>query len=239
MQWAEYPIRRVEPDDRRPAPRDEWPATLPPVAQLLEEGLDLGPATVFVGDNGTGKSTLVEAIALAFGFSPEGGSTGAMHSTRVSESPLHEHLRLIRNAGASRRGYFLRAEAMHGFFTYLERNPGTRPEAVFHELSHGESFLELAVERFRGAGLWILDEPESALSLSGCLALMGILKDLIDRGDSQVILSTHSPLLAALPGATIYEVGAWGLRAEPWEDLDLVKNWRNFLNEPERYLRHL
>jgi len=239
MRWAEYPIRRVEPDQDQPAPRGEWPATLPPVAQLLDQGLELGPVTVFVGDNGTGKSTLVEAIALAFGFSPEGGSTGAMHSTRASESSLHEHLRLIRNPGASRRGYFLRAEAMHGFFTYLERNPGKGPEAVFHELSHGESFLELAVERFKGAGLWVLDEPESALSLSGCLALMGILKDLVDRGDSQVILSTHSPLLAALPGATIYEVGEWGLRAEQWDDLDLVRNWRNFLNGPERYLRHL
>ncbi|MFJ3958247.1 AAA family ATPase [Arthrobacter sp. NPDC090010] len=240
MHWAEYPIRRVEQEPDHPAPRGEWPATLPAVAQLLNSGLDLGPATVFVGDNGTGKSTLVEAIALSYGFNPEGGSTGAQHSTRASESPLNQHLRLIRNAGTTRRGYFLRAEAMHGFFTYLERNPrlgGAEPR--FHDLSHGESFLALAEERFRGAGLWILDEPESALSLSGCMALLGILKDLLSNGDSQVILSTHSPLLAALPGATIYEVGPWGLRQESWDDLDLVRNWKSFLNEPQRYLRHL
>lgn len=106
-------------------------------------------------------------------------------------------------------------------------------------MSHGESFLELIIDRFKEGGLWVLDEPESALSFSGCLALVGVLKDLMAAGDSQVILSTHSPLLAALPGATIYEVGPWGLRNTEWEDLDLVTHWRSFMNVPERYLRHL
>ena len=239
MVFESTPLRRIEEDPQHPRARNTWPATLPPVAQLLDDGLDLGPATVFVGENGAGKSTLVEAIAQAWGLSPEGGSTGARNSTRVSESSLHDHLRLVRSAGSTRRGYFLRAETMHGFFTYLEENPGTRPEPRFHEISHGESFLELAVDRFRGRGLWVLDEPESALSFSGCLALLGHLKDLLAEGGSQVIMSTHSPLLAALPGARILEVGEWGLREQAWRDLDLVTNWASFLDAPERYLRHL
>jgi len=112
-----------------------------------------------VGENGSGKSTLVEAIALVYGLSPEGGSTGARHGTRPTES--------------------------------------------------GESFLELAISRFRGPGLWVLDEPESALSFSGCLSLLAVLKDLLADGNSQVIMSTHSPVLAALAGAQILEVGTW------------------------------
>ena len=239
MVFESTPLRRIEEDPQHPCARNTWPATLPPGARLLDDGLDLGPATVFVGENGAGKSTLVEAIAQAWGLSPEGGSTGARNSTRVSESALHDHLRLVRSAGSTRRGYFLRAETMHGFFTYLEENPGSRPEPNFHEISHGESFLELAVDRFRGRGLWVLDEPESALSFSGCLALLGHLKALLADGGSQVILSTHSPLLAALPGARILEVGEWGLRERAWRDLDLVTNWASFLDAPERYLRHL
>ncbi|MFC4243639.1 ATP-binding cassette domain-containing protein [Gryllotalpicola reticulitermitis] len=223
-----------------PMPRDKWPATLPAVRQLLDDGLELGPATVFVGENGVGKSTLVEAIAGAFGLSPEGGSTGANLHTRPSESELWEHLSIARAPGGARRGFFLRAETMHGFFTYLEQNPSSRGgEPVFHELSHGESFLELIVQRFRGRGLWVLDEPESALSFSGSLALLGALQQLLADGGSQVILSTHSPVLAHLSGARILEVGEWGIRDCAWEDLDLVRNWRLFLDGPERFLRHL
>jgi predicted ATPase len=106
-------------------------------------------------------------------------------------------------------------------------------------MSHGESFLQLAVDRFRGHGLWVLDEPESALSFTGCLTLLAVLKDLLATGNSQVIMSTHSPVLAALPGAQILEVGSWGLRSQAWEDLDLITNWRSFLDSPERYLRHI
>ncbi|WP_127131889.1 ATP-binding cassette domain-containing protein [Georgenia sp. SYP-B2076] len=242
MRFDTVPVRRLGEDPNNVLDRGVWPATLAPVAQVLDQGLELGPATVFVGENGSGKSTLVEGIALAYGLSPEGGSTGARHSSRPTESALWAHLKLLRNAGTTRRGYFLRAETMHGFFTYLEQNPTTsvhREDLRFHEMSHGESFLELTIDRFRGPGLWLLDEPESALSFSGCLALVGLLKDLVAEGDSQVIMSTHSPLLAALPGADIYEVGDWGLRPTAWEDLDLVTSWRAFLDAPERYLRHL
>jgi predicted ATPase len=202
---------------------------------VLEQGLDLGPVTVLTGENGVGKSTLVEAIAVAFGLNAEGGSTGALHVTRASESPLGDHLQLVRGAGAPRRGFFLRAETMHGFYTYLEDAGIGGP---LHERSHGESFLALVSERTHLRGLWILDEPESALSLSGCLALLGLLRDLVAEG-SQVILSTHSPVLAAFPGARLLELGAWGIRESAYDDLDLVRTWRLFLDAPERFLRHL
>ena len=233
------PIRRVEEYPPDPLPRTEWPGTLLPVRQLLDDGLDLDPVTVIVGENGVGKSTLVEAIALAFGMGPEGGSTMSGHSTRPSESQLWEHLVLVREPGAARSGFFLRAETMHGVFTFLEQHPGSRPEPVFHERSHGESFLDFVIDRSAWPGLWILDEPESALSFSGCLALIGLLQSIVESGVGQVILSTHSPVLAAFPGATIHEVGEWGLRRTDWGDLGLVRHQRSFLEAPERYLRHL
>ena len=241
MRFERLAIARVGEYPGDPMPRKQWPATIPAVRQLLDDGLELGQATVFLGENGAGKSTIVEAIAAAFGLSSEGGSTGANLHTRRSESELWQHLSIARAPGGSRRGFFLRAETMHGFFTYLEQNPGPagREEPVFHELSHGESFLELIVDRFQGRGLWVLDEPESALSFSGCLALLGALRQLLAEGGSQVIMSTHSPVLARLEGAQILEVGEWGIRPSAWEDLDLVRNWRSFLEAPERYLRHL
>ncbi|HEX7352598.1 AAA family ATPase [Brachybacterium sp.] len=228
-------MRAVREHPRAPADGEAWPATLPPVRQVLREGLELGPLTVLTGDNGTGKSTLVEAIAGAYGLNPEGGGTGAMHTTRVTESPLAEHLQLVRGAGASKSGFFVRAETMHSLFTYYEE---IGVGGMMHELSHGESFLELVAERSRIRGLWLLDEPESALSLPGCLALLGQLQELV-RDGSQIVLSTHSPVLAALPGAALYEVGPWGLRRVEYDDLELVRTWRSFLDAPQRFVRHL
>jgi len=228
-------VQRIQESPYDPADRAAWPMTLAPVRQLLDEGMDLGRVTVLTGENGVGKSTIVEALAAAFGLNPEGGSSNAVHSTRVSESPLGDHLQLVRGAGSSRRGFFLRAETMHGLYTYLEDIGVGQP---LHERSHGESFLALVEERRRMAGLWVLDEPESALSLSGCLALIGLLRELLESG-SQVVLSTHSPILAAFPGADLYELGDWGIRRAEYNDLDLVRTWRLFLDAPERFLRHL
>jgi predicted ATPase len=228
----------VRGDDREPVPAGAWFARVPAVAQVLRDGWELGPATVLVGENGAGKSTLVEALAMAFGMGAEGGSTGARNETRATESGLAQHLLLERGAGASRRGFFLRAETMHGFYTYLEANPGLRPEPVFHEMSHGESFLEVVTSRMVRPGFYVLDEPESALSFTGSLALLAHLRRLVADG-SQVVLSTHSPVLAALPGARVLEVGTRGLRETPWDETDLVLSWRGFLDAPERYLRRL
>lgn len=239
MDPSQLPITRVSFNPRAEEfDRSSWPATMPCVRQVLDHGLDLGPLTILVGENGSGKSTLVEAIAQRFGLSAEGGSTGARHSTRPSESSLWTALSLRRGLGASKWGFFLRAETMHGYYTYLEDNPG-RPEPRFHEMSHGESFIEVLNTRFTGPGLFVLDEPESALSFTGSLALVSILARIAGSSTAQAIVATHSPVIAATPGARIFELGPSGLTERAWRELDLVANWTAFLDDPDLFLRYL
>jgi predicted ATPase len=234
------PVRRVSRDPAGPElPTDTWPGDIPAVAQLLREGLDLAPVTVLVGENGSGKSTLIEAVAQVYGLSPEGGSVYARHSTRPTESPLYDSLRVTRGLGASTWGFFLRAETMHGFYTYLETEGLTPTDLPLHEVSHGESFLELLGARFTGDGFFVLDEPESALSFSGCIALIGHLHELVKAGTAQVLVATHSPVIAAFPGARILQVDDSGFHPVGWEDLELVAHYRAFLADPHRYLRHV
>jgi predicted ATPase len=233
------PVRRIAASDRAPASYAEWPATVPAVEQLLREGWDL-PAgvTLLVGENGSGKSTIVEAVAMSFGLSPEGGTRFGRHETHASESALHEWIRLERGAGASKWGFFLRAETMHGYYTYLAEGAGGPRDPHFHEMSHGESFLALLGSRFDSPGLYCLDEPEAALSFSAQIALVGTLHELA-AGGAQILCATHSPLLAALPGARILEVGPWGMRQATYEELELVAHWKRYLDAPMRYLRHV
>jgi len=213
------PVRRVVASEDAPTSYDEWPGTIPPVATLLREGLDLPRGvTLLVGENGSGKPTLVEAVAMAFGLSPEGGTRFARHTTYETESPLHQWIRLERSAGATRWGFLLRAETMHGYYTYLADGHGGARDPDFHRLSHGEA--------------------EAALSFSAQIALVGQLHDLGADG-AQVLCATHSPLLAALPGAQILEVGEWGMRRTSYDDLELVGHWRRYLDQPMRYLRHV
>ena len=232
------PVRHIAASPSAPSGPGQWPGTVPAVAQLLRDGLELAPGVTFlVGENGSGKSTLVEGVAGAYGLDLEGGTTHSRHSTRVSESPLHTWLTLTRGVGASRWGFFLRAESMHGYYSFLDQLPGSRAP-TYHEMSHGESFLTLIAANLDSPGLYCLDEPEAALSFSSILVLVGALHDLTAAG-SQVLCATHSPVLAALPGATILEVGEWGLRESSWDDLVLVQNWRSYLDDPHRYLRHI
>ena len=243
-QVPRHPVRRVEPRPDHDLATDHYPAAVPAVAQVLADGLDLGPGITFlVGENGSGKSTLVEAVATAYGLSPEGGSTHSMHSTRPTESTLGDALQLVRGIGASRWGFFLRAETMHGWYSYLESRHSEaddppNPDPAFHDMSHGESFLAVLRSRFTGKGFFCLDEPEAALSFSSTLGLIATLQRVVARG-GQVLCATHSPVLAAVPGARILEAGPWGLREAAWEDLDLVDHWRRYLAEPWAYLRHL
>lgn len=240
------PVRRVERARDLEVPAHGWPWSLAPVAQLLTEGLDLGQVTVLVGENGTGKSTLVEAVAMAYGLNAEGGSTAPRHRTAASESGLHEALSLVRGAGASRWGYFLRAETLHGLFTYLDtsRDDATQStrttDPLFHPLSHGQSFVAmLSTGRFGGRGLFVMDEPEAGLSFTAQLTLLAQLGELRDRPGTQVLLATHSPVVASLPGATVLELDGDGYHETRWEDLGVVDHHRRFLQSPERYLRHL
>ncbi|HEX8343257.1 MAG TPA: AAA family ATPase [Actinoplanes sp.] len=212
-----------------------WRARIPAVAALLDRGLNLPAGVTFlVGENGSGKSTLVEALAMAYGLNAEGGSRNAMHRTRETESPLGSALRVVRTPGRRANAYFLRAETAHGFYTYLEDLPSS-PDADLHERSHGEGFLELLERKFTGYGFFLMDEPEAPLSFTSTLGLLARLDTLRATG-SQVVVATHSPLLTALPGATILELGEHGIRKVAWDDLEVVAHWRRFLDRPGAYL---
>ncbi|MCT1639723.1 MULTISPECIES: AAA family ATPase [Dietzia] len=233
------PVVRVvaDPDPDLPRPADQWPYSIPAVAQLLRDGLELDDLTVLVGENGAGKSTVVEAVAMAFGLGAEGGSVHGRDVTWRSESPLNSDLRLVRGGAASRWGYFLRAETMHGMFTYLQ---SSGPERDFHSRSHGEAFWDiLTTSRFDGGGLFVLDEPEAGLSFDAQLRLVALLLELADRHGAQVLMATHSPILASVPGAAVYELSDEGMHRARWEDLAMVDHYRRYLDAPERYLRHL
>ncbi|MFW6774776.1 AAA family ATPase [Nocardioides sp. CPCC 205120] len=237
MRFDQPPVVRAAVDPERPPPEPGvWPLTVPAVAQLVRDGFEPAPGVTFlVGENGSGKSTIVEALAEAYGLPPEGGSTQGGQETRRSESPLGRSLRLQRGIGSGRWGFFLRAETMHGWYTFAE---GTGGGPSFHELSHGEGFLEVLRTRVDTPGFYCLDEPEAALSFSATLALVGHLDDLVASG-AQVVCATHSPVLASLPGAHILELGPWGMRETTWDDLELVEHWKRFLDAPGRYLRHV
>jgi len=145
---------------------------------------------------------------------------------------INRMIRIQRGLAASKWGFFLRAETMHGWYSYIEQHPSARnPDPRFHELSHGESFLALLETRFEGGGLYCLDEPEAALSFSSTLALIAVLQRVV-AAEGQVLCATHSPVLASLPGARILEVGDWGLRETTWDDLELVAHWKRFLGAP-------
>ncbi|WP_348787587.1 AAA family ATPase [Leifsonia sp. NPDC080035] len=240
--FDDRPVRRVR--TRLDAAYDTavWPASIPAVGQLLREGLDLPAGVTFlVGENGAGKSTIVEAVAEAYGLPPEGGSNQGHHATRRTESPLSEWLALERAPWAAKWGFFLRAETMHGYYTYFE-SVATAGDPQLHTMSHGESFNTLLETRLNHpqfvAGLVCLDEPEAALSFQSTLGWVANLAVMAERG-TQVLCATHSPILCSLPGAHILELGEWGIREAEWDDLEIVRNWRSFLDAPGRWLKHL
>jgi predicted ATPase len=231
-------VRRVEVEAGVEVDRGAWWARIPAIAAVLEKGLNLAAGVTFlVGENGSGKSTLVEGLAVAVGLNAEGGSRGAMHRTRATESPLGEALRVIRTPGRRVNSYFLRAETMHGLYTYLEESvKPDHPDARLHERSHGEGFLDLLGRKFDGYGFYLMDEPEAPLSFTSTLALLGRLDDLRAEG-AQVVVATHSPLLTALPGATILELGPHGIHRTTWDELAIVGLWRRFLQQPEGFVQ--
>lgn len=217
----------------------DYPYCLPVVRNLTN--IEFHPSVTFiVGENGTGKSTLLEAIAVASGFNAEGGSRNFNFSTRASHSPLHEVLNLSKGIKRPRDGFFLRAESFFNVATEIERlgvsdSYGGRS---LHELSHGESFLALVMERFSGNGLYLLDEPEAALSPSRQLALLSRLHQLVNL-NSQFIIATHSPILMAYPDAKIYSLGSDSIREVEYNDTEHFAVTRQFLNNHKAMLADL
>jgi predicted ATPase len=219
-----------------------YPFSIPAIRKLDELKLESN-VTFFAGENGSGKSTLVEAIAVAAGFNPEGGSRSVTVSTRASPSVLHRHLRLVRGTRRPRTGYFLRAESFFNVATYIEelRDPGISAAyggGSLHERSHGESFIALVTNRFGPNGLYVLDEPEAALSLRGNLALMRRMHDLAAQG-SQFIVSTHSPILLGYPDAKIFVLSDEGIAETVYDRTEVVELTRSFLADRSAFLRHL
>ena len=214
-----------------------YPFNLPAVATFDRLTFEQ-PVTFLIGENGSGKSTLLEAIAVALGFNAEGGSRNFSFGTRPSHSELHAYLRLIRNVARHRDGFFLRAESYYNVATEIERldedpfgpkiAPSFGPRAL-HEQSHGESFLALVENRFRGHGLYLLDEPEAALSPVRQMALLARLHQLV-RAHSQFVIATHSPILLGYPHATIYQLDVNGLQRVDYEQTEHYRVTRDFLN---------
>lgn len=225
---------------------DRYPFSLPAIRSF--DQVDLHPKiTYFVGENGSGKSTLLEAIAVSLGFNAEGGTKNFSFGTRRSHSELHEYLRVGKGVRRPRDGFFLRAESFFNVATEIERlddGPGGPPiinsygARSLHEQSHGESFLTLMTERFGGQGLYLLDEPEAALSPQRQLAVLSRMHDLIENG-SQFIIATHSPILLAYPDACIYQFTPDGISQIAYEETEHFRVTRDFLADPQRMLRIL
>jgi predicted ATPase len=236
-------VRAFRPSAGVAVDLDAWPATVPAAAHLLREGLELPPGiTILVGENGSGKSTVVELLAEAYGLDPQGGSILASSRParmRSTEPSAGDRLFAERGpAGRAAWAYFLRADTMHSLYTFLEQNPGRgRPERL-HELSHGQGFLEILRTRVNQRGFYLMDEPDSPLSFVASLGLVALLHDLAVE-QSQVVVATHSPIVAAVPGAHVLELGDWGIREARWDDLEIVHSWRDFLNDPTQHLRYL
>ncbi len=227
-------------------PENTYLSGIPSVKWLSEEKelIFNSDITFFVGENGAGKSTLLEAIALAAGFNPEGGSRNFSFSTRDTHSALYKHITLSRGYMRPKDGFFLRAETLYNSATYMEQLDEIPCGAPFvsssyggslHKESHGESFLAIVQNRFFGNGLYILDEPEAALSPLRLLTLMRLIGDLAEN-DSQFIIATHSPILMAMPDSEILFFSDGGIRPTPYKQTEHYQITKRFLEDPEKNL---
>ncbi len=226
-----------------PVPRESYLAGLPVVRHLSEKGIEFHKqVTFFVGENGSGKSTLTEALAVSQGFNPEGGTRNFRFSTEDSHSELCNYLRVARGVIRPRDGFFLRAESFYNVASnidQMDREPGPGAPVInsyggvsLHRQSHGESFLALVENRFGGGGLYILDEPEAALSPRGIIRLIQNMDELV-RKDSQFIISTHAPMLLCFPDAEVYQITEKGIDSVRFQDTDHYRTTVRFLQNPE------
>jgi predicted ATPase len=230
-------LRRIE---TRPDKLD--PARYPFNLRAFSHGLDLtirSKVTFFVGENGSGKSTLLEALAECCGFNPEGGSRDHHRETFAERSPLARALRLEWRPKVT-EGFFMRAESFYNFATYIEEVSDMRAYGgkSLHQQSHGESFLSLFAHRFE-QGIYILDEPEAALSPQRQLSFLRIIHDLETPGHAQFLIATHSPILLAYPEAVLIGLDGDSLEEVAYRDTKHYQISRDFLTSPERFFKHL
>lgn len=240
-------IREVKINKEKIENINEYPFSLPIIKHL--ERLKMNPKVTFiVGENGSGKSTLLEAIAVAYGFNPEGGTKNFNFSTRSSHSKLYEYITLIKGIKSPRDGFFLRAESMYNLATNIDdmdsviglgaRVIDSYGGVSLHNQSHGESFLAVMMNRFSKNGLYILDEPEAALSPSRQMSMLTRMNELV-KENCQFIISTHSPILMTYPDSTIYEIKDDKIKEVNVEETDHFQITKSFLNNKEKFLNIL
>jgi len=226
--------------------KNRYPFNLNAVKAL--ETLKLHPkVTYLVGENGSGKSTLLEAVAIAYGFNPEGGGKNFNFSTEDSHSELSRHIRLVKGIKLPKTGYFLRAESFYNVASNidkLDREGGFGPPIIdsyggksLHQQSHGESFMSLLIHRFSGHGIYILDEPEAALSPTRQLSMLSRIHELVEEG-AQFIIATHSPIIMSYPDAVIYNVDD-NLKAVAYEDTEHYQIMYDFMTCKDQLLNRL
>ena len=218
------------------------PTRYPFNVRAFSNGIDIAfrtNVTLFVGENGSGKSTLLEALAECCGFSPQGGNRDHHREALEERSELAQALRLSWLPKVA-EGFFMRAESFFNFATYIEQVSDLRAYGgrSLHAQSHGESFLSLFANRFE-QGIYILDEPEAALSPQRQLSFLRIIHDLESPAQAQFLISTHSPILLSYPGAVLLSLDGDAIREIAYRETEHYRVTREFLNSPERYFKHL
>ena len=218
------------------------PTRYPFTIRAFSHGLDLefrSRVTFFVGENGTGKSTLLEALAECCGFNPEGGSRDHHRASFADRSALAQALRVSWSPKVT-EGFFLRAESFYNFANYLEEVSDFRAYGgqSLRAQSHGESFISLFAHRFE-QGIYLLDEPEAALSPQRQLSFLRIIHDLATPGHAQFLIATHSPILLSFPGAVLFDFDGDAIREIAYRETKHFLITRDFLSAPERFYKHL
>lgn len=241
MAFSKLFVSRIQVNDDMP--KDRYYSSLPVVRSLMGDSLEItNPVTFLVGENGAGKSTLIEALAISMGFNPEGGARSYSFSTADSHSDLHEYLRVSKGITTGTGGFFLRAESFYNAAAYLDDlglsyYPSYGGQPLLRQ-SHGESFMAIVENRFEDEGLYILDEPESALSPNRLLNLMANMHELVGTG-SQFIISTHSPILMSYPGAEVFSISGDGISSVPYTQTDHYLLTKQIINNPDRVFQVL
>ncbi|PGA74564.1 AAA family ATPase [Bacillus pseudomycoides] len=224
-----------------------YPYCLPAIRTL--QSLDFHPNVTFIiGENGTGKSTLLEALAIALGFNAEGGTKNFRFATHDSHSSLHKYIRVAKSVATPKDGFFLRAESFYNVASYIDEIDSEQflggkvidsyGGISLHNQSHGESFFSLFMNRFTGQSLYILDEPEAALSPMRQLSMLIRMRELAEKG-SQFIIATHSPILMAYPESNIYSFSQEGITEAILEETEHYQTMKLFLENRDRLFHHL